>query len=116
MPHCVIECPIELKGHVCFSDLVKAVHDSAEQTNLFEPGDVKARIVSSENYLVGGQKEHYVHTVVHILAGRKVGQKKLLADSITATLCKLLPDVKMISVEVRDICKATYSNRLSVEK
>ncbi|WP_076409399.1 5-carboxymethyl-2-hydroxymuconate Delta-isomerase [Shewanella sp. UCD-KL12] len=111
MPHCVIECPIELKSVVDFNLLVSAVHEAAVSSNLFEQGDVKARLNVAEYYVVGGIKAPYVHTLVHLLSGRTEAQKKRLADSVTKAVCELLPSVRMVSTEVRDIPKLAYSNR-----
>lgn len=115
MPHCVIECPVELVSLVDLERLVSAIHDAAESSNLFEPGDVKARLVLSEHYVVGGIKAPYVHTVVHLLSGRSDDQKKHLADLVTTAVCHLLPSVEMISTEARDIPRLAYSNRRSVQ-
>lgn len=116
MPHCVIETSSELKKIIDLDLLVKEVHDTTEKSGLFEKGDVKSRLLISENYLVGGVKENYVHIVTHILSGRSETQRKSLADSIALTLCDLLPTVEMLSVEVREINKKMYSNRNAVKK
>jgi len=116
MPHCVIECPSTLSDLLSLDTLVKEIHDITESSGLFSIGDVKSRLILSDNYLVGGKKEYYVHIVVHILSGRTVSQRKKLADAIALKLCELLPSVEMLSVEVREINKEMYSNRKSVEK
>lgn len=116
MPHCVIECSKSLSAHVDFSELVKKVHDVTELSGLFSKGDVKARLITAEHYIVGGQVQDYVHVITHILSGRTIDQRKSLADAITLTLCELLPTVKMLSVEVREIEKQVYSNRAVVNK
>ncbi len=116
MPHCVIECPADLKFVVDFEQLVSAVYGAAESSNLFGHGDVKARLVLSNYYLVGGVQAPYVHTIVHLLSGRSEVQKKQLADAVTEAVCELLPSVKMISTEVRDIPKLAYSNRHSISE
>ena len=116
MPHCVIECSSDLSDLLSFDALVKGIHDTTEASGLFGIGDVKSRLVLSKNYLVGGEKEHYVHIITHILTGRTIFQRKHLADALALTLCELLPTVEMLSVEVREINKEMYSNRKSVEK
>lgn len=116
MPHCVIECPSDLVDLLNLDTLVKEIHDTTEASGLFSLGDVKSRLVLSNNYLVGGQKQPYVHIVTHLLSGRTLSQRKGLADAIALKLCELLPTVEMLSVEVREIDKEMYSNRKSVEK
>lgn len=114
MPHCVIECSASIAELVSLDQLVQDLHDTTEASGLFSKGDVKARLVLSDNYLVGGTKGHYVHIVTHILSGRTLSQRKALSDALVLTLCELLPSVEMLSVEVREIDKNTYSNRKSV--
>lgn len=116
MPHCVIETSSELSEIINLESLVKEIHDITEESGLFEKGDVKSRLLMSENYLVGGVKDQYVHIVTHILTGRSEIQRKNLADSIALKLCELLPTVEMLSVEVREIDKKMYSNRTAVAK
>ena len=116
MPHCVIETSSELRKIIDLDLLVKEIHDTTDESGLFEKGDVKSRLVISENYLVGGVKDQYVHIVAHILSGRSKIQMKSLADSIALKLCSLLPTVEMLSVEVREIDKNMYSNRKAVAK
>ncbi len=115
MPHCVIECSADLADIVSFETLVKEVHDVTESSGLFSTGDVKARLVLSDDYWVGGRREHFVHIICHILSGRTVLQRKQLADSIVVTLCGLLPSVEMLSVDVREIDKNTYSNKKGLQ-
>ena len=114
MPHCVIECPVELREIVDFDILVKAVHDATEASGLFEKGDVKSRLVLARHYVVGGERVPYVHVIAHLLSGRSTEQKQALSKSIAATLCELLPTVEWLSVDVKDIDRATYSNRKSL--
>jgi 5-carboxymethyl-2-hydroxymuconate isomerase len=114
MPHCVIECSAELSSFISFDVLVKEIHNTTENSGLFEAGDIKTRLVLSDNYLVGGKKEHFVHIIAHILSGRTVQQRKDLSDALVLTLCRLLPNVEMLSVEVREIEKDVYSNRRAV--
>jgi 5-carboxymethyl-2-hydroxymuconate isomerase len=111
MPHCVIECPADLARIVNFDVLVEAVHDAAEASGLFSAGDVKARLVLANHYRVGGKRAPYVHINVHILSGRSEFQKQALARDIASAVCALLPQVEMISVEVRDIALHSYANR-----
>jgi len=116
MPHCVIETSSELSELIDFDVLVKEIHDTTESSGLFEIGDVKSRLVIFENYLVGGVKAPFVHIVTHLLSGRSDDQRKELADSTALKLCELLPTVKMLSVEIREIDKKMYSNRKALMK
>lgn len=114
MPHCVIECSASIEKLVDLDALVKTVHDAAESTGLFEPGDVKSRLMSYRHDMVGGRKDDYVHITIGLLSGREISQKKALSRAVAGAVCKVLPDVHFISVDVRDFAIETYSNRASL--
>jgi len=116
MPHCVIECSASIEALVDPDILVKAVHDAADSTGLFAPGDVKSRLISYRHDMVGGRKDDYVHVTIGVLSGRDNGQKKVLSSAVASAICDLLPDVHFISVDVRDFAIETYSNRASLNR
>ena len=116
MPHCVIECSSTLSDLVSLESLVTAIQDTTESSELFAKGDVKTRLRQYDYYSVAGEKTDFVHLVSHILSGRTVEQRKKYSINLAASLCELLPTVKMLSVEVREIDRAIYSNRKSVEE
>ena len=116
MPHCIIECSSKLSDLISFDVLVREVHDITESSNLFSKGAVKARIALSNYYIVGGDTDNFINVIVNIFPGRTIQQRKSLSMGITDRLCNILPTVKAISVEVREIEKNTHSNRLSIEK
>ena len=111
MPHCVIECPAELARQHDMEPLMQAVHGAAAASGLFEASDIKVRVLPSEHYLVGGKTEPYLHVTTHILAGRSDQQKKLLTEAIVRAVCAQLPQLAMVTSEVRDIQREAYSNR-----
>lgn len=114
MPHCVIECPASIAAKTDLDGLVKAVHDAADATGLFAPGDVKSRLTLYRHDMVGGRKDEYVHVTIGLLSGRSDREKKMLADAVVRALCGLLPDVHFVSADVRDFRVETYSNRASL--
>lgn len=116
MPHCVIECPASIETVVDLDVLVKAVHDAADSTGLFTLGDVKSRVMVSQHSLVGGRNDDYVHVTIGLLSGRTDGQKSALSRAVVRAVCELLPNVHFISVDVRDFCLETYSNRASLDR
>nr|WP_254798623.1 5-carboxymethyl-2-hydroxymuconate Delta-isomerase [Sphingobium sp. AS12] len=116
MPHCVIECPASIETAVDLDILVKAVHDAADSTGLFAPGDVKSRLTVYHHDMVGGRKDDYVHVTIGLLSGRTDGQKKAVSSAVARAVCDLLPGVHFISVDVRDFCLETYSNRASLDR
>lgn len=114
MPHFVIDCSknvIELKTP---HEIIQKVYDAAEASNLFDNGDIKVRINPFEYYNIGNSKDDFIHIFANIMEGRTVAQKKKLSDTIVAALKLMLPDVPIISINIRDFEKATYCNKSMV--
>ncbi|MCD4485942.1 5-carboxymethyl-2-hydroxymuconate Delta-isomerase [Chromobacterium vaccinii] len=111
MPHCVIECSAEIAGHPDIDRLLHAVHEAADASGLFQSADIKVRLQSYDDFLVGGRDQDFVHIACHILAGRDDDQKGQLADQLVRAVCERLPGVQSVSCEVRDMAPAAYSRR-----
>ncbi|MEO9386064.1 5-carboxymethyl-2-hydroxymuconate Delta-isomerase [Chromobacterium phragmitis] len=111
MPHCVIECSAEIAGHPDIDRLLLAVHEAADASGLFQSADIKVRLQSYDDFLVGGRDEDFVHIACHVLAGRSDDQKGRLADLLVRAACERLPGVESVSCEVRDMAPAAYSRR-----
>lgn len=94
--------------------MLQSAHEAADASGLFQSHDIKVRRLPYEDYLVGGKDQNFVHIICHILSGRSDEQKGMLADSLVRAACSWLPEVSVISCEVRDIVRANYSNRRQV--
>jgi len=115
MPHCVIHCPSVLIEEVDVSGLMTAVYHATESSGLFKRGDIKVRIMPTEYYLVGHTSAVFAHLECLLLSGRTLVQRQNLAQLLTKAMCESLPDVEMLSVEVREVVKASYCNREALE-
>lgn len=114
MPHFVIDCSeniIKLKSP---DEIIQKVYNAAESTNLFDIGDIKVRINSFEDYNIGNTKNDFIHVFGYIMEGRSIVQKKNLSDKIVGELKSIYPNVPIISMNVSDFEKATYSNKSMV--
>jgi len=111
MPHFVIDCSVSILKLKSPEDILRAVHDTAEATQLFAKGDIKARINAYEHYTVGNTHNDFIHVFGHIMEGRNTAQKSSLSRSIIDVLKAMFPDVPVISMNVVDFEKATYCNR-----
>ncbi|MGD1824694.1 5-carboxymethyl-2-hydroxymuconate isomerase [Chromobacterium violaceum] len=111
MPHCVIECSAEIAGHPDIDRLLHAVHEATDASGLFQGADIKVRLQSYDDFLVGGRDQDFVHITCHILAGRSDDQKGQLAERLVGAVCERLPGVQSISCEVRDMAPAAYRRR-----
>ena len=79
MPHFVIDCSeniIKLKSP---KDIIQKVYDVAENTNLFEKGDIKVRINPFEYYNIGNTQNDFIHVFANIMEGRNTSQKSNLS-------------------------------------
>jgi 5-carboxymethyl-2-hydroxymuconate isomerase len=111
MPHFVIDCSESVLRLCPPEEILREVHDTADATGLFKEGDIKVRIRAFEHYTVGGAKDDFIHVFGNIMEGRTVEQKANLSRKIVAKLKHLLPDVPVISVNIREFERATYCNR-----
>jgi 5-carboxymethyl-2-hydroxymuconate isomerase len=113
MPHLILECSANVLALRSAEELIRAVHSTAEASGLFAEGDIKVRVRSYEQFTVDTQDD-FLHVFGYIMQGRSVEQKKVLSDSIVKRLKELLHDVPVISMNVMEFEKATYTNRTMV--
>ncbi|MBQ4838376.1 5-carboxymethyl-2-hydroxymuconate Delta-isomerase [Pseudoalteromonas luteoviolacea] len=106
MPHIIIEHSASLDTD--FSQLLKSIHQSTIDTNLFDASTIKTRRVAFPQCLLGDGKTDFVHVQVHLLAGRTQTQKQHLSESLLNTLRTLLSDSVSLSVHPYDLDPAIY--------
>ena len=111
MPHCVLDCSRTIEKHAKIADIIQRVHDAAEGTGLFHKGTIKVRVHVYDHYAVGGATDDFVHTIAYIMAGRTEEQRADLSKQILMALKALLPRVRTLTVDIREINRATYSDR-----
>ncbi|GAB7532972.1 hypothetical protein PS3A_53880 [Pseudomonas sp. 3A(2025)] len=111
MPHCIIDCPVSLAQHVGEQVLLATVHDALDAFGVFKPGDIKVRLNGFSHYRCGETQDDFVHVALYLFAGRSAEQQRSLASATVAALVALLPAVEAISMDVREMPKATFVNR-----
>ena len=111
MPHFIIDCSENVLRLRAPEEILREVHDTAEATGLFKPGDIKVRIRAFEHYTIGGAKADFIHVFGNIMEGRSVEQKAHLARKITGKLKEMFADVPIVSINIREFERATYCNR-----
>ena len=111
MPHCVLDCSRTIEKHARIADIIQRVHDAAEGTGLFHKGTIKVRVHVYDHYAVGGATDDFVHTIAYIIGGRTEEQRADLSRQILLALKALLPTVRSLTVDIREINRATYSDR-----
>ena len=114
MPHFVIDCSENSLNLKSPEEIMQAVYDTAESTDLFSPGDIKVRINPFQYYNVGNTKDDFIHIFANIMEGRTIAQKSNLSNKIVSQLKLMFPDVPILSINIRDFEKATYCNKSMV--
>ena len=114
MPHLILDCSPNVLAEHSGEELIRVVHDTADASGLFAVGDIKVRIRTYFQYIVGNTQDDFIHVFGFVMEGRTVDQRKELSTSIVTRLKELLPDVPVISMNVIEFDKATYTNRTMV--
>lgn len=117
MPHFVIECSKKIADIGSPENILREVYDCANSSNLFAKeglGGVKVRINSYNHFLTVGTKDDFIHVFGYIMEGRTIEQKSLLSKLIVSKLKSMFPDVSIISMNIQEFEKSTYSNRSTV--
>jgi 5-carboxymethyl-2-hydroxymuconate isomerase len=114
MPHFVIDCSENILNLKSPEEIMQAVYDTAEATNLFDVGDIKVRINPFQYYNIGNTKDDFIHIFANIMEGRTTDQKSNLSNKIIGQLKILFPEVPILSINIRDFEKATYCNKSMV--
>ncbi|MCK0107881.1 5-carboxymethyl-2-hydroxymuconate Delta-isomerase [Flavobacteriaceae bacterium S0825] len=114
MPHFIIDCSENIIALKSPNEIMQKVYDTAETTQLFSKGDIKVRINPFKHYNIGNTKDDFIHIFANIMEGRTISQKAQLSKSIITELKNMLPDVPIISINIRDFEKATYCNKSMV--
>lgn len=111
MPHFVIDCSKNVLKLGDPADILHEVHGIAEASGLFKAGDIKVRLRPFEYFVVGGSDDDFIHVFANIMEGRTVEQRAELSKSIVSKLKSMFPDVPVISMNIREFERATYTNR-----
>jgi 5-carboxymethyl-2-hydroxymuconate isomerase len=61
MPHFVIDCSENILNLKSPEEIMQAVYDTAEATDLFDTGDIKVRINPFQHYNIGNTKDDFIH-------------------------------------------------------
>jgi len=111
MPHFIIDCSENILESTAPELIMQAVYETAEATGLFAQGDIKVRINPFKYYQLGETKQAFIHVFANIMEGRHIDQKSNLSERVVRRLKAMLPDVPIISMNIRDFERATYCNR-----
>jgi len=114
MPHFVIECSENILTLKKPKEIIQAVFDTAESTNLFAKSGasgIKVRINTYKYYTTVNSNDDFIHVFAYIVEGRTTDQKKDLSKTVVSVLSNMFPSVSIISVDIREIKKDTFINK-----
>jgi 5-carboxymethyl-2-hydroxymuconate isomerase len=111
MPHFIIDCSENIIEQKSPEEIMQAVYDVAEATGLFAVNDIKVRLRPYQYFKLGKGKSDFIHIFGNIMEGRSTEQKENLSRKIVERLNEIFPDVSILSINIREFDKATYSNK-----
>jgi len=111
MPHFIIDCSENIIQQKSPDVIMHAVYETAAATGLFAANDIKVRIRPFKYFLLGKDKKDFIHIFGNIMEGRTAEQKTNLSRKIIERLNEMFPDISILSINIREFEKATYSNK-----
>ena len=111
MPHFIIDCSENIIQRISPDEIMQAVYDVAEATGLFAVSDIKVRLRPYRFYKLGPGKSDFIHIFGNIMEGRSIEQKANLSKKIIERLNEMFPQISILSINIREFEKATYSNK-----
>lgn len=114
MPHFILDCSENIINIKSPEEIIKAIYDTAEASELFDKGDIKVRINPFKYYTIGNTQDDFIHIFANIMEGRTTMQKSELSNKMVNKLKSMFPDVTVLSINIRDFEKSTYCNKSMV--
>lgn len=112
MPHIIVEYSAPLDDSHDIHALCTRLFDSARDSGIFgDIGAIKVRAAPCPYWLIGTEPQSFVHTDVHLLAGRDETTKAGLAKALLAAMDAEMTGVGSLSVDIHDMNPKTYAKR-----
>lgn len=111
MPHFIIDCSENILQQNSPDEIMQAVYDVAEASGLFAENDIKVRLRPYQYFKLGNGKIDFIHIFGNIMEGRSTEQKAELSQKIIERLNEMFPDVSILSMNISEFERATYSNK-----
>jgi 5-carboxymethyl-2-hydroxymuconate isomerase len=113
VPHCIVEYSPQIAEKLPIEQIMHAVYKGANQSELFEPEDIKVRAQAFEHFYSMARKKSFVHVNLKILSGRDLTKRKKLSESVIKQLERLGIELASITVEVTNIERESYAKILT---
>jgi 5-carboxymethyl-2-hydroxymuconate isomerase len=107
MPHIVIEHSDTLAPIV--PDVLRQVCRTVVDSALFDPQAVKGRALAYSAELLPEQGRNFMHITLSILEGRTQVERAALSLQVFDAAKQSAPEIDRLSVDIREMVKATYT-------
>ena len=114
MPHFIIDCSEDILKMKNPDEIMQAVYEVADATQLFAENDIKVRINPYKHFKLGADKKNFIHIFGYIMEGRTTVQKADLSKRIITRLNEILTDISILSINISEFEKATYCNKAMI--
>jgi 5-carboxymethyl-2-hydroxymuconate isomerase len=111
MPHFIIDCSENVIRLKSADDIMQNVFNAALLTGLFDESEIKVRINPFTYYKNGNSSRDFIHVFAYIMEGRNADQKSQLSKVVVSKLNAILPEISVISMNIKDFEKASYFNK-----
>ena len=108
MPHIIVEYSELAIPEQEVDRVLRAVHASVEDSDLFENSHIRTRAYPFKDYTHGDGVEPYIHIQARIKSGRDADMKKRLSNGIIQSVSRMSIAVSVITVEVIDMDRESY--------
>ncbi len=112
MPHFILEHANALTTDADIRDALEITLESGGRMDFINKADIKVRLIPYTDVLAGDGRTSFLHVTAYLLDGRSDDLKKTLSTALLADLGKRFLQVHCITVDVRDMNRASYAKRL----
>lgn len=109
MPHLIIEYAETTVTDIQVDTMMEAVYQAAVDSGLFEEANIKTRAIPLRYHHLGRDGGGFIHVQCRIHQGRSEQQRRDLSQAVLAALQEIPLAVKVITVEVVEMERATYA-------
>lgn len=114
MPHIIIEYSANL-ADLNPQKVAQCAHQIVVESAVATTADIKTRIYKAENFIIGAGDPNtsFIHVTLRFIEDRTLEVQQNITNTLQTTLRKLVPQANSISVDYREITKATYAKTIA---
>jgi 5-carboxymethyl-2-hydroxymuconate isomerase len=120
MPHCILEYTDNIPNPPDTRSLLTKLHNAMTVTELFDPADIKSRVIVHRDYLIGdgAPSRAFVTLNISILTSRPVKIKEQLADLAIEVLKEAFSDcieglTYSLTVQISELDRECYRRSIN---